>query len=212
MPFLLKLVPFYYAGNILLRIETVKLKRLSLTSFDNEKSLSQLIPQSETRERRLPKYHSLGQKAEKYLNQLTRWGDNVNEQDLESLVCEALEESGVSILGRSPEKGNSADIAVWIDELKSFQNPVLIEIKKRIRDDAQADELSRRVSEYMEHNQSSFALVLYSEGIPIKHYMHPWMESFIYFMPIYHFIELLKKRSFKAILLRIVKERYSESS
>lgn len=200
---------------LLLRIGILNSKKLSSVSNSfigfKEKPLSRSSPSTGIGERRLPKYHSLGQKVDKYLEQLTKWGDNVRERDLEKLVCDALEESGVSILVRSPDKDKSADIAVWIDKFKSFQNPILIEIKTRIRDNNQADAFSRQISEYLESNQSSFALVLYSEGIAIRHYMHPWMESFIYFMPVRHFIELLEKRSFKKILLDIVKERYSES-
>jgi len=162
-------------------------------------------------QKRIPKYRPLGKTANKYLDRLISFGSGIEHCHLEDIVYEVLQESGVSIMVRSADKDKSADIAIWIDELKSLSNPILIEIKTHINTIQQADTISKQLSEYMQQNRSRFAFVLFFKGIK-KHYIHPWMESFIYFISVYDFIELLRTDNFKKVLQNIVKERYSEGS
>jgi len=172
-------------------------------------SSSYLPSPKSTRQEKKLKYHALGSKVDKYIVRLNELGNRVTELEINDIIVSAFKESGISIIAQSAginERG--ADLAIWVDELGSLSNPILIEIRKFITNSRQAEDISKQMAETLKYNKSRFALVLYSEGISEKQYIHPLMESFIYFINVIDFIESLRLNSFIEIIRELQKSRY----
>jgi nucleoside 2-deoxyribosyltransferase len=158
------------------------------------------------------KNHPLGNETNKYLDILHSLGNEAKEQEIVKVVFDALKETGVSIVEYSRTIESGVDLALWSDEISGSYNPVLIEIKNKVRDAAQVITISQQMTEYLTQNKSRFGFVLYFKGIPPHNYLNPIIESFICFSPVDDFIRKLHSYTIGKIIKDIVKSKYIEGS
>jgi TIR domain len=84
---------------------------------------------------------------------------------LEKIVAEALRSSGADLVVESAARGVRADIAVWSDALEPFVgNPLLVELKLRIRGKGDARQAARQTASYVDISGARWALLLFGEG------------------------------------------------
>ena len=100
------------------------------------------------------------------MERLTREGGGLTGRELEDLVADVLRVSGVETMTQSPQPDQGADIAVWSDALQPLVgNPILIEVKSRIRDKAQLSEAVRQVERYRMQSGSRLALLVVNAAL-----------------------------------------------
>jgi predicted nucleotide-binding protein len=86
---------------------------------------------------------------------------------LEKFVADLLKVSGISIIQQSEKPSSGADFAIWSDELGAvLGNPILIEIKRTLKNRDQAIHVTNELNRYIEKSNSKSAIVLYLEGLP----------------------------------------------
>lgn len=157
--------------------------------------------QGRSHESRLPdKSKPLGKLANNLLQRLTSFGIKPLERDIENVVQEMLETSGVSTRAQPSFSGFRPDFAVWVDELEPyFGNPLLVEVKSRVETVKQANELIERVLQYVALSNARTVLVFILETSPaatevISRY------PYLYFFSIREFLERLRDESFGSIV------------
>jgi hypothetical protein len=109
----------------------------------------------------------LGPKTDELLAALDHSLSASNWQSLDQVVADALHASGADVVVTSPtrERDIGADFAVWSDVLEPFVgNPLLIEVKARIRGKAEANRAVRQLTSYLGASGSRWALLLYGDG------------------------------------------------
>lgn len=107
----------------------------------------------------------LGTKADDLLAVLDRSLASSDWQSIEQVVADALRSSGADVVVMSPTRDVGADFAVWSDVLEPFVgNPLLVEVKGRIRGRADADRAVRQLTSYLGASGSRWALLLYGDG------------------------------------------------
>ena len=112
-----------------------------------------------------PPFGGLGAKADNLLLALDRSLAASNWQAIEQVVADALRSSGTDVVVTSPTRDIGADFAVWSDVLEPFVgNPLLIEVKARIRGKTDATQAVRQLRSYLGASGSRWALLLYGDG------------------------------------------------
>ena len=107
----------------------------------------------------------LGAKADELMARLGESLLSNDRRSVEQLVADALRSSGTDVVVTSPNPDIGADFAVWSDVLEPFVgNPLLIEIKNRVRSKAEAKRFFRQIESYLAESGSGWALLLYGEG------------------------------------------------
>jgi len=80
--------------------------------------------------------------------------------DFEKTVADAIRNSGTDLVVESPERDRGADLAFWSDLLESFLgNPLLVEVKLRIKTEARAAEAFKQVGSYLALSAIGWALL-----------------------------------------------------
>lgn len=143
------------------------------TDLDNQEAigfaLDQLLSAPE-RAKKSPTPQStplagLGTKADDLMAALERSLAASDWRSLEQVVADALRSSGADVVVTSPTRGVGADFAVWSDVLEPFVgNPLLVEVKARVRGKAEASRALRQVTSYLGASGSRWALLLYGDG------------------------------------------------
>lgn len=99
---------------------------------------------------------------------LARLDQSLQSQDwqgVEQVVGDALRSSGADVVVTSPSPDIGADFAVWSDVLDSFVgNPLLVEVKARIRGRAEASKAIEQLVSYMTASAARWALLIVGEG------------------------------------------------
>jgi hypothetical protein len=112
-----------------------------------------------------PPFGGLGSKTDDLLMALDRSLAASNWQAIEQVVADALRSSGTDVVVTSPTRDIGADFAVWSDVLEPFVgNPLLIEVKARIRGKSEATQAVRQLTSYLGASGSRWALLLYGDG------------------------------------------------
>lgn len=107
----------------------------------------------------------LGTKADDLMAALDRSLASSDWHSLEQVVADALRSSGADVVVTSPTRDIGADFAVWSDVLEPFVgNPLLVEVKTRIRGKADAHRAIRQLKSYLGASGSRWALLLYGDG------------------------------------------------
>ena len=120
---------------------------------------------------------------------------------LERFVGDLLKESGISVIQQSEKPDTGADFAIWSDELAAILgNPILIEIKRTIRDRAQALKVTDQLNRYIEKSNSKSAIVLYLEGLPSDQIQNFIQNFNILYFQIGDVVEQLQKNTFADII------------
>ena len=117
--------------------------------------------------------------------------------ELENFVSDLLKESGISVIQQSKMPDVGADIAIWSDDLGAILgNPILIEIKRNIRNRSQALQVTNQLLSYLQKTNSRFAIVLYLEGLPSSSIQEFSKQFNVLFFQLGDFVEQLQNKSF----------------
>jgi hypothetical protein len=115
----------------------------------------------------LPPKRILGPAADRYLQGSFQVGTRMHPFELERLVADALRDGGVDVLSTKPGANQGADLAIWSDALQpDVGNPLLVEIKSRLRDSRVAADAARQLSKQVAASGSAWGLLLYGESTP----------------------------------------------
>jgi hypothetical protein len=107
----------------------------------------------------------LGTKSDDFIQILERSLANNDWRSLEHVVADALRSSGTDVVVTSPSHDRGVDLAVWSDVLEPFVgNPLLIEVKGRIRGKTEAKQVLRQLASYVSVAGSQWGLLLYGDG------------------------------------------------
>jgi len=148
----------------------------------------------------------IGNKAKELLERIKKGIEEPTEREIVEVVASAIKQSGISIMSEplfsDSTRGYRPDIAIWVDELQThFGNPIIIEIKKDIKNKKQAGEIIKRVSKYQKVSNSQTALVLYYSGISSNApYLFQKLPR-IYFFKIDEFIKELENKNLGKIMI-----------
>ena len=125
------------------------------------------------------------------------------EREIIALVTEILKASGLSFKSdqRYPSAKNiSPDLVVWIDELEPyFGNPILIEVKKRIISNEDANKTIQQVLNYLSVSHLKSVIVLASEISPSALKIIA-SEPDLYFFELPQILDRLQHESFSRII------------
>lgn len=117
--------------------------------------------------------------------------------ELENFVSDLLKESGISVIQQSKMPDVGADIAIWSDDLGAILgNPILIEIKRNIRNRSQALQVTNQLLSYLQKTNSRFAIVLYLEGLPSSRIQEFSKQFNVLFFQLGDLVEQLQNKSF----------------
>lgn len=112
-------------------------------------------------------------------------------------MSDLLKESGISVIQQSKMPDVGADIAIWSDDLGAILgNPILIEIKRSIRNRSQALQVTNQLLSYLQKTNSRFAIVLYLEGLPSSSIQEFSKQFNVLFFQLGDFVEQLQNKSF----------------
>jgi hypothetical protein len=135
-----------------------------------EFALDQLLaaPPRETRSAPKPRPRQvLGPAADEYLRLVENAVANRSYSALEQVVAEAFEKSGAQTMSSGPGKDEGVALAIWSDELQHYVgNPLLVEVKARIRNSFEAAEFANRLSKQVAQSGTRWGLLLYAESPP----------------------------------------------
>jgi hypothetical protein len=155
-------VPFALHQFLVLRID-----------LDNHEAigfaLDQLLSAPEQKKggssRRTTPLAGLGTRANDLITALDRSLVFSDWRSVEQVVADALRSSGADVVVTSAARDIGADFAVWSDVLDPFVgNPLLIEVKARIRGKGDANRALQQLTSYLDASGSRWALLLYGEG------------------------------------------------
>lgn len=107
----------------------------------------------------------LGTKADDLMAKLDRSLVARDWQAIEQVVADALSSSGADVVVMSPTPDVGGDFAVWSDVLEPFVgNPLLVEVKSKIRNEAEANRAFHQLTSHLGASGSRWALLLYGDG------------------------------------------------
>jgi hypothetical protein len=151
---------------------------------------------------------SLGTDADSIITDLQLAIKRSDYRAVERGVVQALRGSGVDIVSESPTPDLGADIAVWSDELQPFVgNPLLIEIKSRVRDLSELRRASDHLFSAVSSRGGTWGLLLYGEG-PSNLALHSkGTPPTILTCSIGDLIEQLRARSFAEVIRDLRNQR-----
>jgi hypothetical protein len=112
-------------------------------------------------------YHGLGPSADVFLREARAAIGAGEGLRLEEIVARALRQSGVDVIAEHPGADRGVDLAIWSDPLQPLLgNPILIEIKSRIRTKDEARSALQHLSSAIASSGTQWGLLLYGEGPP----------------------------------------------
>lgn len=196
-------LPSDLSGFLVLRVTQDNLDALGF-------SLDQMLAaiRKKSKKRVTKKYDDLKITKKPISNKIYDLKDKLNDLDprvagytLERFVADLLRESGISVIQQSEKPDTGADFAIWSDELAAILgNPILIEIKRAIRDRAQALQVTNQLTRYIEKSNSKSAIVLYLEGLPSDRIQNFTHEFNILFFQLGDIVEQLQNDTFADII------------
>jgi len=128
--------------------------------------------------------------------------------DLEEMVVEIFQESGVEAVSRRPTKDSGVDISVWSDDFQGvLDNPILVEVKSRIRNNNELLKELNQLDMYRNKSGAKWALLLVSSA-----FVSGALSSIPFFggviaVTISDFLEQLRTRSLVETLRNLRNER-----
>lgn len=162
-------------------------------------ALEQIInaPEHETnpKARLLDKSKPLGDLADDLLKRLDSLGETPSERDVEYIVREMLEASGIPTRTQQKYPDIHPDFAVWIDELEPyFGNPILIEVKRRLHTDRQAKYVVEQVLHYISLSNVR-AVIVFAAQISSEAMKVASSYPNLYFFDLHDFLKRLRQES-----------------
>lgn len=192
-------LPSDILGFLVLRVTQDNLDALG---FSLDQMLTATLNKSKKRTSKT--YKNIGQASKPISNKIYELKNKLNELGpssagyaLERFVADLLKESGISVIQQSDKPDTGADFAIWSDELAPvLGNPILIEIKRNIRDRAQALKVTDQLTRYIEKSNSKSAIVFYLEGLPSDRVQKLSERFNILFFRLGDIVEQLQNKSF----------------
>ncbi len=155
-------IPFSLHQFLVLRTD---LDNADAIGFALDQVLSAPEPSKRERSKRMKPLVGLGTKSDDFIQILERSLANNDWRSLEHVVADALRSSGTDVVVTSPSHDRGVDLAVWSDVLEPFVgNPLLIEVKGRIRGKTEAKQVLRQLASYVSVAGSQWGLLLYGDG------------------------------------------------
>lgn len=134
-------------------------------------------------------------------------------QSIEKLVADALRSSGADVVVTSPDGDTRIDLAVWSDVLESFVgNPLLIEVKARLRGKADAARALRQLASYIGASGSRWALLLYGDGPDLEVESIAGTFPNVLVLSIRSLLESLRTRAFPELVRDLRNQRVHGAS
>ncbi len=169
-------------------------------SFALEQILNAPEQETSQKARLLDKSKPLGSLADDLLKRLESLGETPFERNVEDIVREMLEASGVATRMQPKYSEIRFDFAVWIDELEPyFGNPILIEVKRQLNTARQAKYVVEQLLHYMSLSNVMtviiFAAQISSEAMKVA-------SSYpnLYFFDLHEFLKRLRQESLGQII------------
>jgi hypothetical protein len=166
-------------------------------------ALDQLMsaPQPSRERRTVSKPASgLGGKADTLIATLDRSLADANWPAVETVVAEALRDSGTDVVATAPGHDVGVDFAVWSDVLEPFVgNPLLIEVKARLKSKRAAAQAFKQLATYMNKSGSRWALLLYGEGPTDESELRPSLPN-VLVLSLRALLEGLRTQSFPELV------------
>lgn len=199
-------IPFASRNLVILRID-----------LDNQKAidfaLDQLLaapsrPKVSTAPHLKPPLRALGSDVDNLILALDQALTGHSGLAFEKLVADALRSSGTDVIVSSLESDIGADFAVWSDVLEPFVgNPLLIEVKARIRGKGDAARVLRQLSSYLGQSGARWALLLYGDGPDNDEFAWPAIPSNILLLSLRSLLESLRSCSFPEVVRDLRNQR-----
>jgi len=148
-------------------------------------------------------FHStgLGSAADSLIARLDRAIQSGSGQELESIVSEAIRNSGADVVVDSPNRDRGADLAVWSDVLEPFVgNPLLVETRLKIQDKKSTQSVFKMLTSYLGASDTKWILLLYGEGPEPESTFWKGCPPNILIMPARALLEALRMRAFPEIV------------
>jgi hypothetical protein len=161
-----------------------------------------------TAETRAFQPRTLGPEADVLLARLANWESGGGHRALEAIAADAIRGSGADTVRLSSEPDRGADFAVWSDVLEPFVgNPLLVEIKSRIRDQASAETAFAQVSSYLTRSGARWALLLYGDGPERVDLQWQAIPPNVLVVSLHTLIEALRTRAFPELIRDLRNQR-----
>jgi len=196
-------LPSDLSGFLVLRVTQDNLDALGF-------SLDQMLAatQKKSKKRVIQRYDDLKITKKAISNKIYDLKNKLNNLDprvagytLERFVGDLLKESGISVIQQSEKPDTGADFAIWSDELAAILgNPILIEIKRTIRDRSQALQVTDQLNRYIEKSNSKSAIVFYLEGLPSDQIQYFTQKFNILFFQLGDVVDQLQNNTFADII------------
>ena len=186
----------------------VDVKNRQALDFALEQFLSAPTHQQPEQIRKQFESKALGPQADVLLERLKQWRKTEDEQTLEGIVGDALRDTGTDMVVASPDRERGADLAVWSDVLQPFVgNPLIIEIKARIKDKTSAKKAVEQITSYLARSGARWALLLYAEGPASTEPLWGTAPSNVLVMSLSELLESLRVRSFPELIRDLRNDR-----
>jgi len=142
----------------------------------------------------------LGANGDMLIVRLDRAINSGNYQEFETVLSEAIRNSGTDVVVQSPERDRGADLAVWSDVLEPFVgNPLLIETKLKIGERKSAD-IFKQINSFLGASDTRWALLIYGDGpLPEDRFWRNCPPN-ILFMQARVLLEALRSRAFPEVI------------
>ena len=136
----------------------------------------------------------------KRLESITRKG-SLKGIELEELVKDLLEITGVEVIAESNPKDVRVDFAVWSDAWESYvSNPLLVEVKAHINSYESARQVFERLQYYLNGSNARWALLIHHNDQKKIEEIREYIPPNILVMSIEHLLERLRESSFPQII------------
>ncbi|MBU7440912.1 TIR domain-containing protein [Paraburkholderia fungorum] len=143
----------------------------------------------------------LGQKADDLLNALDRALAASDGAGVEAVVSAALNASGTDVVVPSQTRDKGADFAVWSDSLETLVgNPLLVEVKSKIRRKEDAVRITREMSAYLSATSAQWGLLLFGDGPGPQSEWWDQSSPNILVLPLRAFLNDLRSRTFPEVV------------
>lgn len=192
------LIPFSLHQFLVLRID---LDNADAIDFALNQLLSAPEPSQKQHSKRPKSLVGLGAKTDKFISTLERSLAARDWRSVEQTVADALRVSGADVVVTSPSHDLGADLAVWSDVLEPFVgNPLLIEIKGRLKGKADATRAIRQLASYVGASGSRWALLLYGDGPKLEDQSIANVVPNVLVLSLHSLIESLRTQAFPEVV------------
>lgn len=127
----------------------------------------------------------------------------VSEEQLATLIATVIRASGIPVVeeNKSTQAEKRVDLGVWTDDFDSaIGNPLLIEIKRHMSNQATAAQARQQAERYLHETGARTALILYLAEPDVLRDFITLSNTAVLFLPIDEFIAQVQSQSFVAII------------